>query len=1014
MQQPTESPTVVGINRTQDASIAVARGRAHVASLQKERVSRRKHHWGRLGDLPDRYLPSFPDLRGPVDLVVECFSSDSEVEHLDAYRAELREHLDLRDGARTELVSHHLAHVYSAFFPSPFASSAVLVVDAQGSRVRDVTDPFPGREGADPELLEIASLYACDREGRVECLEKHLWDGDWERPVGLGCFYYLLTRMVFPHGEGNEGKVMGLAPFGRVGSMGLPELEVDETGVHIPDAWIELFAERERYLFPKDSRDRDAVRVSADLAAEGQAAFESALLRLAGHLRERSGLEDLCFAGGAALNCSANGTMLLDGPFRDVFIPPSPHDGGTAVGCALYGSIALLGQDSEWRWRNDFLGPAPDGDEARLEAELRAGAGDDLVVERPDDLLAAAVDVLERGGVVAVPPGAQRVGAARARQPLDHRRRPPPGHAGLHQLQGQGPRVVPAARAARARRARAADLRHRPPGAVHAVRDADPARVRRGVPGDHARGRDGAPADGRARADPVPARVAQPVRGAHGVADPAQHVAQRAGRPAHRDARALAQDVPDDADARARGAAVPRAQARGAAARVIRAFAREPSVDPGGALDLHVAGDEGPFAVTVHRWGAAGLEPVAAFGPFAAQDVPDRRPHEDWARTWPAVRLPVGADWRPGAYVAVLGDGEGGPPVPADARAGRALFVVRPRPGAEARILYKLPLFTYHAYNQVSAEHWTPETGRGGWCLYSDFHPRPEPGPARRVRPPARRRDRRPHVRHVQPRSPPARAAPDVRALGRPDARVARARRPRRRRLHRPRPPRAGGDALLAPHRLLLSAGHDEYWSAPMRDRAEAFTRAGGNAAFLGGNTCWWRIEFAGSDHAYRRAGHWHEAGRPENALTGVSFRNGGERPLGHHGPPVGFRVQHDDHWVLAGTGLRDGDVFGAGRALVGYECDGAAFDRAAPGPARPTGADGTPEDFTILGVGDVGRRRLGPRQPGGHPRRARAGRDGVHRRHYGLGPRARPRRPGGRADHAERARPPGLTRASA
>jgi carbamoyltransferase len=102
--------------------------------------------------------------------------------------------------------------------------------------------------------------------------------------------------------------------------------------------------------------------------------------------------------------------MLLDGPFRDVFIPPSPHDGGTAVGCALYGSIALLGQDSEWRWKNDFLGPAPDGDEARLEAELRAGAGDDLVVERPDDLLGAAVDVLERGGVVAVHQGRSESG----------------------------------------------------------------------------------------------------------------------------------------------------------------------------------------------------------------------------------------------------------------------------------------------------------------------------------------------------------------------------------------------------------------------------------------------------------------------------------------------------------------------------------------------------------------------------------------------------------------------------
>src|SRR5947209_3265607 len=67
----TDVPIVVGINRTQDGSIAVAAGRSTVFSLQKERISRRKHHWGRLGDLPDRYLPHLPVLRQPVDLVVE-------------------------------------------------------------------------------------------------------------------------------------------------------------------------------------------------------------------------------------------------------------------------------------------------------------------------------------------------------------------------------------------------------------------------------------------------------------------------------------------------------------------------------------------------------------------------------------------------------------------------------------------------------------------------------------------------------------------------------------------------------------------------------------------------------------------------------------------------------------------------------------------------------------------------------------------------------------------------------
>jgi hypothetical protein len=112
-------------------------------------------------------------------------------------------------------------------------------------------------------------------------------------------------------------------------------------------------------------------------------------------------------------------------------------------------------------------------------------------------------------------------------------------------------------------------------------------------------------------------------------------------------------------------------------------------------------------------------------------------------------------------------------------------------------------------------------------------------------------------------------------------------------------------------------------------------------------------------DVRFSRVQYWHETGRPENTSIGVSFRNGGERDRDDHPLPVGYRVQHADHWLYRHTGLQDGDEFGA-RAdeyLIGYECDGAEFDRAdlrAGRPVRPTGADGTPDDFTILAVGDT------------------------------------------------------------
>jgi carbamoyltransferase len=399
--------TVVGINRTQDASIAIASGGREMTSLQKERVSRRKHHWGRLGDVRDLYVPTLPELREPIDLIVECYSSDDELRRLDAYRDELEQSLRFRNGTRAVRISHHVAHAYSAFHPSPFDRAAVLVVDAQGSPVRDVTEPFPGAAGADPDLLEVASFYRCERlRGDLECVGKQLWDGDWSRPVGLGCFYYLLTRSIFPTGEGNEGKVMGLAPFGRGGALGLPELVVDEYRVLIPDAWVELLREPERFRFRPGGRG--TVEDSANLAAEGQAAFESALLRLAEWLAARSGEANLCFAGGAALNCSANGRLLRQSRFRELFIPPSPHDGGTAVGCALYGLIEHLGVRSDFRWRNDFLGPA--SDDAAVEAALHRWAGRDLVVRRPDDLLGELVDLVDRGGVVGLHHGRSESG----------------------------------------------------------------------------------------------------------------------------------------------------------------------------------------------------------------------------------------------------------------------------------------------------------------------------------------------------------------------------------------------------------------------------------------------------------------------------------------------------------------------------------------------------------------------------------------------------------------------------
>jgi carbamoyltransferase len=376
----SDAPVVLGINRTQDASICLMQGSRLLWAIQKERLTRRKHHWGKPGDVRDFYLPRLPWPERPIDVVVECFSSDEEGKQLPLYEEELVANLRLSPHCRRARISHHLAHVYSVFHPSPFRDAAVMIVDGQGSPVSKLTEYWAGAAYVPGDWREIASFYRADRE-RVLCIGKQLWDRDDARLAGLGMFYFLLTQAMFP-GEGNEGKVMGLAPHGDPHALRMPPLTVEAGQVSIPAPWRELLRERERFHFGHPGA---SFADCANLAAAGQRAFEDALLEVARWLHAQTRLERLCFAGGTALNCSANERLLRETPFRQVFIPPAPSDAGTALGCALYGLTELAGESCAYRWSNDYLGPAPQ----RHEIEAALLDRDDLKIE-----LLPSMDVL--------------------------------------------------------------------------------------------------------------------------------------------------------------------------------------------------------------------------------------------------------------------------------------------------------------------------------------------------------------------------------------------------------------------------------------------------------------------------------------------------------------------------------------------------------------------------------------------------------------------------------------------
>lgn len=385
----SDTPIVLGVNRTQDGSVCLMHGSRLVWAIQKERLTRQKHHWGKLDDFRNVYRPRLPGLDQPIDVLVECFSSDAEIDKLAAYEEELAQTLQFSPNLRRARISHHLAHVYSVFHPSPFREAAVMIIDGQGSPVSELTEKWAGAAGIPGDWREVSSFYRADRE-RIECIGKQVWDRDDQRLVGLGMFYFLMTQAMFP-GEGNEGKVMGLAPHGDPDALGLPPLDVDGPQVTIPQRWRDILRERGRFRY--DSGDRSRFQDIANLAAAGQRAFEDAVLEVARWLHRQTGSENLCFAGGTGLNCSTNDRLLRETPFRNVFIPPAPSDAGTSLGCAIYGLTELAGARCDYRWENDYLGPEP-----RMEDITAALAeAEDLIVERIDDsaaLCARTVDLL--------------------------------------------------------------------------------------------------------------------------------------------------------------------------------------------------------------------------------------------------------------------------------------------------------------------------------------------------------------------------------------------------------------------------------------------------------------------------------------------------------------------------------------------------------------------------------------------------------------------------------------------
>jgi len=259
-------------------------------------------------------------------------------------------------------VEHHLAHLASCFFVSPFERAALLSIDGFGDF--------------------ISTMWAIGESNTIEVL------GQVEYPHSTGVVYTGTTQFLgFPH-YGDEGKVMGLAPYGRprfidqfreiirTEERGQFRLNLDYFRHHaegvemtwdqgspvigqiFSDEFVRTFGVPRTSGAPLTDRDRD-------IAASLQMRLEEIAFHVLNHLHEQTGITDLGLAGGVAYNSVMNGKILLHTPFRRIFVQPAAGDSGTALGVCYHLHNRVLNQPRSEMMLGAYTGPEFSNDRIR-------------------------------------------------------------------------------------------------------------------------------------------------------------------------------------------------------------------------------------------------------------------------------------------------------------------------------------------------------------------------------------------------------------------------------------------------------------------------------------------------------------------------------------------------------------------------------------------------------------------------------------------------------------------------
>ncbi len=261
-----------------------------------------------------------------------------------------------KNPTRFYFCEHHLTHAASAFFVSPYKEAAILTIDSFGE---DTTTMFAHGKGNKIEILKELKL-----------------------PHSVGQLYTTFTQYLGFRANGGEGKVMGLASYGKPTYYeqfkklvhflpeGNFELELKyfefyrKTGRRYSDYLLELFGPA------RFSEAEPVTERHMDIAASLQKMTEDLMIHFATHLKKLTNSDTLCMAGGVILNGVGNGKIYKTGLYKDIWTQPAAHDVGTSLGTAYYIYNQLLDKPRNFVQIHDYWGPSYKNEEIEKMLEL--------------------------------------------------------------------------------------------------------------------------------------------------------------------------------------------------------------------------------------------------------------------------------------------------------------------------------------------------------------------------------------------------------------------------------------------------------------------------------------------------------------------------------------------------------------------------------------------------------------------------------------------------------------------